>query len=438
MNRPAVREFQAPGISARRGELLVPTQVGDPARGMLRCPGAPLVWGSLSRKGWSARLVRVPRLEDPGSDAGGATIYALACSQRDGGPAALAAGASPDDRLAAGAARAAVEEWAPALGTRRLMIAASPWCGGATRALDAARSTVADQAGRGRIVHVYGELAAPPEAVEELRERGTAFGIPLADMTQGDVVIFPAHGVSPEVRADAVARGLAVVDATCPLIAYAQEQAAWLAERGDDLLLIGQSGHAAAAIAGHAPGAATVVETVAGTAALQVRDPRHVSYVLQPGIPVESSAAVATALRSRFPAIRAPHPDGFCYAPSDRAETVRGIAAGTDLMLILGDAESADARQLLGLARAAGARTHVIAAVSDLTPAMLTGVAAIGLAESTSASAALAGQLTTALAGLGPLSVVRRQVTSHITSDQADQPAQANQAGRSGVVTVGS
>jgi 4-hydroxy-3-methylbut-2-enyl diphosphate reductase len=128
-------------------------------------------------------------------------------------------------------------------------------------------------------------------------------------------------------------------------------------------------------------------------------------------------------LRSRFPAARGPNPDGFCYAATDRAQTVRAIAADCDLLLVLGDADGADTRQLSGLARDGGARPQVIGAVSDLTPAMLTGVSAIGLAESTSAPSALAGQVTAALSGLGPLSVVRRQVVSQITDEPPSQPA---------------
>jgi 4-hydroxy-3-methylbut-2-enyl diphosphate reductase len=130
---------------------------------------------------------------------------------------------------------------------------------------------------------------------------------------------------------------------------------------------------------------------------------------------------VTTALRSRVPAVRGPHPDGFCYEPSDRAQTIRAVAAGSDLMLILGDPDSADTRQVSGLARDCGARTQVIGAAGELTPALLSGVIAIGMAESTSAPSVLAGQVTAALSGLGPLSVVRRQVSTHITGEP-DRP----------------
>jgi 4-hydroxy-3-methylbut-2-enyl diphosphate reductase len=404
-----------------RGELLVPSQVGDPARGPLMCPAGPLIGGSLLRKGWRAAVAPVPQLDDLGSDLGGAAVFLATCAQRSGQTAALAAAASPDDRRAAAAASAAVEEWAAVAGTRRLLTAGRPWCSGALNALAMARATVREQPGRP--VYIYGQLAAPPEAAAELAGRGVTVAATLESIPPGGIVIFPAHGVPPALRAEAVARGLAVVDATCPLVAHAQDQAARLAERGDDMVLIGHPGQlAAAAITGSARQAA-VVESAAGAATLQVTDARRVSYLLQPGIPVEWSGPVIGALRSRFPALRGPNPDGFCYAASDRAQTVRAIAADCELLLVLGDADSADARQLSGLARDGGARPQVVGAVSDLTPAMLTGVSAIGLAESTSAPSALAGQVTAALSGLGPLSVVRRQVASQITEEPPSQPA---------------
>jgi 4-hydroxy-3-methylbut-2-en-1-yl diphosphate reductase len=437
MNRSAVREFQAPDLRVQRGELVVPTQVGDPARGPLPCPAAPLIAGLLQRRGLRCALGPVPRLDDAGSDAGGAAVYLATCGQRDGGTAALAAAAAPDDRLAAAAAQAAVAEWAAVTGTRRLLLAGSPWCGGALRALEATRRMVTEHGvPAGRPVHIYGELAAPPEALAGLAAGGAVVVSSLAGLAPGDLIVFPAQGVPPDVAAQAADQGLTVLDATCPLVARAQEEAARLAGRGDDLLLVGlAAGAAAAGITARAPGRATVVETAAGTAALQVTDARRVSYLLQPGIPVEFAAPVTAALRSRFPAARGPHPDGFCYAPSDRVQAIRAVAAGSDLMLILGDPDSADARQASALARDCGARTHVIAAAGDLTPALLGGISAIGMAESTSAPSALAGQVVAALSGLGPLSVARRQVSTHIADGQpgAAPPGPADAASAAAV-----
>jgi 4-hydroxy-3-methylbut-2-en-1-yl diphosphate reductase len=413
MSRPAVREFVAPGTQVPPGEILVPTEVGDPVRGAVPSPGAPLVGGSLLRKAKQVGYAPVGPCVDPSDDEGGAVVFVATCLQRDGTTAAVAAAASPVDRVAVAAARAAVDEWSAVFGTRRLLAAATPWCDGATQALDAVRRAVADHG----TVHVCGDLAGNAEAISDLAEQGAVFVRSLDQVPDGAIVIFPAHGVSAAAHAEADDRGLKVIDATCPLVARMHAEARKFAERGDDLVLLGQPDHAAVAgIVGQAPEKTTVVSvsTPASTGVLQVTDARRVSYLLQPGIPVEDFAPATAALRSRFPAVHGPHPDGFCYAASDRAETIRVIASASDAMLVLGSADSPDSKQISGLARACGTRTHVIGEPGDITPAMLSGASAIGLAESTSARPALADEVTKALSGLGPLSVTSRRVSTDI------------------------
>jgi len=119
-----------------------------------------------------------------------------------------------------------------------------------------------------------------------------------------------------------------------------------------------------------------------------------------------------SALRSRYPAVRPAVPTEACYAPSDRAGTIYSVALGSDLMLIVGDPQSADTRQISGQARDSGTRIQVISEVADLRPAMLAGVQTIGVAESTSAPAGVASQVMTALGGLGRLTVARRKLST--------------------------
>ncbi len=416
MSRSTVQEFLASGTHVTPGEVLVPTEVGDPVRGPLPCPAAPLAGGTLERKGKRVSYGPVGHCADPADDNGGAIIFVATCAQRDGSTAAVAAAASPADRVAVAAARMAVEEWSAVLGTRRLLAAGSPWCDGAARALDEARRAV-----NGRTaVHVYGDLAADPDAIAELAGQGAVFVTSLEEVPDAGTVVFPAHGVPAAVHAAAAARGLEVIDATCPLVTWAHGEARKFAERGDDVVLVGQPGHAAVAgLTGQAPAKTTLVSSSAGTATLRVPDPRRVSYLLQPGIPVEDSAPVTAALRSRFPALHGPNPDGFCYAASDRAQTVRAIASACDTMLVLGAADAPDSRQVCGIARDGGTRAHIVSEAGDIVPAMLAGAGVIGLAESTSARPALAGQVTEALSGLGPLSVTTRRVSTEVVGAPA-------------------
>jgi 4-hydroxy-3-methylbut-2-enyl diphosphate reductase len=413
MIRSGVREIQASGFRVQRGEVLVPTQIGDDVHGQLSCAAAPLVAGSLQRKGRPARLAAVPRCDDPFAD-GEATLCLATVPQEDGNPAAIAAATAPEDKLAAAMALAAVEEWAAVAGPRTLLAGGSPWCSGALRAARASLLAAAEHAGSGRAVRLLGPATLAPETAADLTALGAVGVTSLADAEAGDVVIIPAHGVKAEVRAEAAERGLTVVDATCPVITAAHDTADRIAERGQHLVLIGQQGPAAGPIAARAAGHATVVETIAGTAAMEVSDARRVSYMLQPGMPVEAAEPIVTALRSRYPAARGPQPGGLCYAASDRAATVHAVAIGSDVVFALGNAESADARQLAAQAREGGARAQVISAVSDITPAMLAGVTTIGTVESTSAPAGLAAEVIAAIAGLGSLTVARREVSTQL------------------------
>jgi 4-hydroxy-3-methylbut-2-enyl diphosphate reductase len=398
-----------------RDEVVVPTQIGDAVHGMLTCQAAPLVAGSLQAKGRTTRLAELPRSDDPSGDFD-ATLFLVTCPQQNGATAAIAAAAAPGDALSAAAARGAVEDWAAVSGSRTLLLASSPWCNGAMHAAAAARQAATEYGGTGRKVLVLAPVAIPAETASALNDLGAVITDSLAEVDPGDVVVFPAHGVTAEMRAEAGRRGATVVDATCPLVASAQTAASRTADRGQQLVLVGQPGQAStAAIASHAPGHVTVVDTAAKTAALRTGDSRQISYLMQPGITLEAAAPVVTALRSRYPAIRGAVPADICYAPSDRAGTIYSVALGSELMLVLGDPQSPDTKQVCSYARDAGTRVQVIAEVADLKAPMLASVEIIGLAESTSAPAGLAAQVISALSGLGRLSVARRKLNTEKT-----------------------
>ena len=412
MSRSAVREIPVSGIRMHRGEVVVPTQIGDAVHGMLTCHAAPLVAGSLRAKGGTARLAELPRSDDALGDFD-AKLFLATCPQQDGTTAAIAAAAAPGDALSAAAARAAVEDWASVSGTRTLLLAGSPWCIGAMHGASAATQAASEYRGTGRKVLVLAPVAIPPETASALDELGALITDSLAEADPGDVVVFPAYGVTAEMRAEATRRGATVVDATCPLVAAAQTAASRTADRGQQLVLIGQAGQAStAAIASHAPGHVTLVETAGKTAALRAGDSRQISYLMQPGMTLEAAAPIVTALRSRYPAIRGAVPSDPCYAPSDRAGTIYSVALGSELVLVLGDPQAADTKQVCGYARNAGARVQVIPEVSEIRPEMLASVDTIGLAESTSARAGLAAQVISALSGLGRLSVARRKLNT--------------------------
>ena len=296
-------------------------------------------------------------------------------------------------------------------------MAASPWCSGALYAASAARQAASDYHGTGHRVYVLTPVAMPGETASALDDLGAVITPSLADVSAGDVVVFPAHGVTPDLRAEAERRGATVIDGTCPFVAAAQSAADRAAERDQQVVLISQSGHAATdPIVSQAPGHMIAVETPAKTAAVQASDTRQISFFIQPGVVVETAAPIVGALRSRYPAVKPAVPTDVCYAPSDRIGTIHSVAAASDLMFILGDPNSQDAKQISGHARGAGTKVQVVRDVDEIKPSMLAGVLTIGVAESLTARAGLAANVLTALSGLGRLSVARRRLSTEKTS----------------------
>ncbi|HXZ64770.1 MAG TPA: hypothetical protein VEH05_08545 [Streptosporangiaceae bacterium] len=410
MSRPDVRELPVASAGLRRGEVVVPTRVGDAVHGVLSCPAAPLVAASLRARGRPVRLADLT--SQPPADAD-ARLFLVTCPQEDGGTAAVAAAAAPGDALSAAAARAAVEEWAAVCGNRSLLMAGTPWCSGALHAAGAARQAAAENQGTGRRVHVLTPAAMPPETVSALAELGAVVTDSLDGVEPGDVLVVPAHGVTAERRAEVARRNVTVVDATCPVVAAAQAAAGRAADGRSHLVLVGQRDHAATdPIISQAPGRVTIADTPAKTAAVSTGDGGPVSYLLQPGIAPEAGAPILSALRSRYPAARPAVPAEICYAPSDRAGTIYSVALGSDVMLVVGDPRSSDTRHVCGLARDSGTKVQPIGDVADIKPAMLASVHTIGLAESTSARAGLAAETLTALSGLGRLTVARRRLAT--------------------------
>jgi 4-hydroxy-3-methylbut-2-enyl diphosphate reductase len=416
MSRQDVREITVPSAGLQRGEVLVPRQIQDPVHGPLTCPAAPLVAGSLVSKGRPNRLATLPSADWRGD--ADARLFLVTCPREDGGTAAIAAAAPSGDALSASAARGAVEEWAAVSGSRSLLIAGTPWCSGALHAASAARQAASDARGAGQRVYVLARAAMPAETAAELADLGAIVASSLDGVGPHDVVVFPAHGVTAEVRAEATRRGATIVDATCPIVAAAQTAAGRTADRGDQLVLVGPPDHAATdPIKSQAPGRVTIVETPANTTAVAASDSRPISYLIQPGLTLEAGAPIVSALRSRYPAARSAVPAEVCYAPSDRAGTIYSVALGSDLMLVVGDPKSADARQMCAQARDSGTRVQVIGQVSDIRPAMLSSVHTIGLAESTSAGAGLGAQVVEVLSGLGRLTIARRRLSTEKTAD---------------------
>jgi 4-hydroxy-3-methylbut-2-enyl diphosphate reductase len=405
VNRTILRQaLRITGVVA--GEVVVSTAIEHPDRGPVRCPAAPLVASEVMRAGITVRFEDVPIT--PGRDA---ILFLTSYIARDGTAIGLGAAASVGDPRAVSAARHAIDAWSAVLRTRRVLhAAADPLCRGARAALEVAAEQVA----------AYGPCYAYGEP-QGYQGRDVIQIAELSEVPPGARVLFPAQGVPLAVRAEAAARGLHIIDATCPLAEISHAAVRDLAADGDTVVVIGRHGHAAAkTLTGQAPERVVFAQTAADLTDRRIAG--RVSYVLQPGVPVEELIPVAEALHGRRHA-RPAHPDGWCYASSDRAASLRAVAAESQLLLILGDAGSADARELCRLVP--GTQTHIISCAGQIRPQWVAAAATIGLAETQTTIPGTADLVTAALSGIGPLSVARRR---HVT-ERAAVPVIPRQGG---------
>jgi 4-hydroxy-3-methylbut-2-enyl diphosphate reductase len=235
----------------------------------------------------------------------------------------------------------------------------------------------------------------------------------LDEVPDGASVVFSAHGVSPEVRREADRRGLATVDATCPLVAKVHAEARRFASDGYLVALIGHAGHEEVeGTMGEAPEATALVENAADVAKLNPADPGKVAYVMQTTLAADEAGGVVDAILDRFPAARGPGSDDICYATTNRQRAVRAIAANSDLVLVVGSANSSNSLRLVETALRAGTQAYLVDRATDIELGWLAGASTIGITAGASAPPAVVGQIVTALSGLGQIETEEVVVTT--------------------------
>ena len=192
--------------------------------------------------------------------------------------------------------------------------------------------------------------------------------------------------MSPAVHADAEARKLRTIDATCPLVTKVHREAIKFAEDGYTIVLVGHAGHEEVeGTMGEAPGAMVLVESEADVDALEVADPERIAYLTQTTLSVDETGAIIARLREKFPAITGPRTDDICYATTNRQLAVRQMAEQCDLVLVIGSKNSSNSNRLVDVARDHGAASHLIDNASEVREEWLEGVRVAGISSGASA-----------------------------------------------------
>jgi 4-hydroxy-3-methylbut-2-en-1-yl diphosphate reductase len=257
------------------------------------------------------------------------------------------------------------------------------FCAGVDRAIDVVNLALELYPGP---VYVRKEIVHNVHVVNDLRAKGAIFVDELDEVPDGATVIFSAHGVSPDVRARAAARGLNVIDATCPLVTKVHHEAVRFAREGRPIVLVGHQGHdEVVGTMGHAQEHIQLIGSAEEAEALRVPDPDRVAVITQTTLSLDDTSTVVDVLRRRFPSIEAPARDDICYATQNRQVAVKALARRAPVILVIGSKNSSNSNRLAEVAQAAGARAYLIDDISQVNLAWLEGVECLGITAGASA-----------------------------------------------------
>ncbi|MFI4951385.1 MAG: 4-hydroxy-3-methylbut-2-enyl diphosphate reductase [Caulobacterales bacterium] len=258
------------------------------------------------------------------------------------------------------------------------------FCAGVDRAIQIVERAIGKY---GAPVYVRHEIVHNRHVVERLKALGAVFVEELDECPADRPVVFSAHGVPKAVPAEAAARKMFSLDATCPLVSKVHGDAGRHFEAVREIVLIGHAGHPeVVGTMGQLPeGAVALVETVADARAFQPRDAANIAFVTQTTLSVDDTAEIVAALRERFPAIAAPHKEDICYATTNRQEAVKAVAARSDVLLVLGSANSSNSVRLAEVGRRTGARAYLIDDADGLDVGWLSGARTVGVTAGASA-----------------------------------------------------
>jgi 4-hydroxy-3-methylbut-2-enyl diphosphate reductase len=280
-------------------------------------------------------------------------------------------------------------------GKRILLLTPRGFCAGVVRAIDVVKIALDLH---GAPIYVRKEIVHNRHVVEELRQRGAVFVEELAEVPEGGRVIFSAHGVSPAVRQEAKARGLKVIDATCPLVTKVHLEAVRFAKQGYTIILIGHKDHdEVVGTLGEAPENTILVETEADVDRLEIGDPPKICYLTQTTLSLDETTGVIARLKQRYPQIQGPPAQDICYATENRQQAVKAIAPQCDVLLVVGSQNSSNSRRLVEVCQNVGVPSYLVDDASEVHPDWLAGVRTVAVTAGASAPENLVQELIASL-----------------------------------------
>lgn len=225
----------------------------------------------------------------------------------------------------------------------------------------------------GTNIYVYHEIVHNRYVVDRFTQQGVTFVDAISEVPEGSILLYSAHGVSPEIRQQSADRKLHTIDATCPLVTKVHLEAIKYAKEGYNIVLIGHEGHdEVIGTMGEAPESITLVETPEAVDKLPFSEDAKIAYLTQTTLSVSEAEAIISRLRQKFPNIHCPPKDDICYATTNRQEAIDTLATNADAVIVLGSQNSSNSRRLMELGASHGAKAFLIDGIHELPDDALT------------------------------------------------------------------
>ena len=269
-------------------------------------------------------------------------------------------------------------------GTNKVLLAAPRgYCAGVDRAVIAVEKALDHY---GAPIYVRKQIVHNKHVVASLERRGAIFVDEVDEAPEGCIMVFSAHGVSPAVIEAANARNQQTIDATCPLVTKVHREVQRFDKEGYDILLVGHEGHEEVeGTAGEAPHAVQLVDGPDGIAKATVKDPKKVIWLSQTTLSVDETMETVIKLREKFPTLQNPPSDDICYATQNRQVAIKKVGAESDLVIVVGSANSSNTVRLVEVALDAGAKAaYRVDDASEIQESWFEGVKTVGVSSGAS------------------------------------------------------
>lgn len=285
----------------------------------------------------------------------------------------------------------------PSLSKKVLLASPRGYCAGVDRAVIAVEKALDHY---GAPVYVRKQIVHNKHVVSSLEKRGAIFVEEVDEVPEGSVLVFSAHGVSPAVVAAADARNLNTIDATCPLVTKVHREVQRFAAEDYDILLIGHEGHEEVeGTAGEAPEVVQIIDKDDSIAAAKVRDPKKLIWLSQTTLSVDETMETVLKLREKHPTLQNPPSDDICYATQNRQVAIKKVGAESDLVIVVGSANSSNTVRLVEVALEAGAKAaYRVDYASEIQPEWFEGVETVGVSSGASVPEELVDEVIAYLA----------------------------------------